>query len=54
MLLVEGLLVHANADDWYWARWYIVKPPFQAKAYVAAEAAKFAKIIVEAKVSPEG
>ena len=26
----------------------------QAKAYVAAEAAKFAKIIVDAKVSPEG
>lgn len=28
--------------------------PAQAKAYVAAEAAKFAKIIVDAKVSPEG
>jgi tripartite-type tricarboxylate transporter receptor subunit TctC len=28
--------------------------PEQAKAYVAAEAAKFAKIIVDAKVSPEG
>jgi tripartite-type tricarboxylate transporter receptor subunit TctC len=28
--------------------------PDQAKAYVAAEAAKFAKIIVDAKVSPEG
>ena len=28
--------------------------PAQAKAYVAGEAAKFAKIIVDAKVSPEG
>jgi tripartite-type tricarboxylate transporter receptor subunit TctC len=28
--------------------------PAQAKAFVAAEAAKFAKIITEAKVSPEG
>lgn len=28
--------------------------PAQAKAYVEAEAAKFAKIIVDAKVSPEG